>query len=109
MLVSLIQKLDTTARDAIIQIEEWHLPAAAKLVEGKLDEAGRKVYTLVEEMIAKVEPVAKAEANTVVTEVTQEVTEVKTAVATETHLVETGHGLAAVAVEAANVANEWLK
>jgi hypothetical protein len=64
-LVTLIQKLEKDARDAVVQIEEWNLPKAA-IFTNKLDEAGRKIYSLftadVEPVVAKTKAEVKADA-----------------------------------------------
>jgi len=75
-LVTLVKSLDTSLRDAVVQIEEWYLPKEAEFT-GKVDEAGRAIYTLVKTEVAKVETVA----NTVVAEVKTEAKKVEAAVA----------------------------
>jgi len=63
-LVTLIQKLNSEERDAVVQIEDWALPLVAKFT-GELDAAGRKVFTLFDEVKANVE----VELKTVISEV----------------------------------------
>lgn len=53
-LVTLIKSADTTLRDAVVQIEEWFLPKEA-VATGKVDEAGRAVFTLLKAEVAEVE------------------------------------------------------
>lgn len=57
-LVTLIKSADTSIRDAVVQIEEWALPKEA-VATGKVDEAGRAVFSLIKEEVAKVAPVLK--------------------------------------------------
>ncbi len=86
-LVTLIQKLEKDARDAVVQIEEWSLPKAA-VFTNKLDEAGRKIYSLFEADVVKVKAdvavvtaKAKVTANTIKSDVTSEVKKVEAKVA----------------------------
>ncbi len=51
-LVTLIQKLNSADRDAVVQIEEFALPKEA-VFTGKVDEAGRAIYTLFTESKVK--------------------------------------------------------
>jgi len=49
-LVTLIQKVNSTDRDAIVTIDDWHLPTDAKNT-GKLDDAGRPVFTMAKDVV----------------------------------------------------------
>jgi ribosome-associated translation inhibitor RaiA len=52
-LVTLIQKLNSLDRDAIITIDDWNLPKTAKAT-GKTDEAGRPIFTMIKTVVANV-------------------------------------------------------
>jgi hypothetical protein len=74
-LVTLIRSAETHLRDAVVQIEEWYLPLEAKFT-GEVDAAGRRVYTLLANVVSEV----KTEAKKVETAVVNEAEKVKSEV-----------------------------
>lgn len=88
-LVTLIKSADTSLRDAVVQVEEWALPAEAKAT-GAVDEAGRKVYTVLKadeaKVVAEVKkevPVVEKEVKTVLGKIEAEVEKIGSEVKTE--------------------------
>lgn len=71
-LVTLIKSVDTTLRDAVVQIEEWSLPKEA-IATGNVDEAGRAVFTLLKTEVAEVKADIKADVAVVETDLKKDV------------------------------------
>ena len=76
-LVTLIKSADTTLRDAVVQVEDWSLPKEA-VFTGKVDEAGRAVFSVLKADAAKVETVVETDEKAVVSDVKKDAPVIET-------------------------------